>query len=257
MTPMSTVLQISIRLKGKRNAGAEDRQRKISGFDQEVYSKSKILCVGAGGLISQIAPVLCRKGIGGITLFDHDIVEESNLNRQRFYARDIGQNKAIALAANLQAECIFTTEICGYALALEEAFERSLDLSCAAAICGVDNNSARVLASRYFRSKQIPVIFTAVSVDADHGYVFVQDAAGPCFRCLFPDASDRDPLPCPGTPAIADILQVVGGMVVYAVDSLLMNRSRTWNYRRFALASGDFDGAQVVDLRADCPERHG
>jgi hypothetical protein len=60
----STVSQISIRLRGKAVPGAEDRQRKIAGFDQDVFSKSSILCIGAGGLISHIAPTLVRKGTG-------------------------------------------------------------------------------------------------------------------------------------------------------------------------------------------------
>jgi hypothetical protein len=57
----------------------------------------------------------------------------------------------------------------GYALRLEEAIARGIDLVRDVAICGVDNNRARVAASGYFRSKSIPVIFTAVSRDADHG----------------------------------------------------------------------------------------
>ena len=81
----STVSQTSIRLRGKAVAGAEDRQRKLAGFDQEIFSKSSVLCIGAGGLISHIAPTLVRKGIGRITLLDDDVVEASNLNRQRLY----------------------------------------------------------------------------------------------------------------------------------------------------------------------------
>ena len=43
-----------------------------------------------------IAPTLARKGIGRITLLDDDVVEHSNLNRQRFYIEDVGrQNKAV------------------------------------------------------------------------------------------------------------------------------------------------------------------
>ena len=34
-----------------------------------------------------------RKGVGRITLLDHDIVEASNLNRQRFYEQDLCKNK--------------------------------------------------------------------------------------------------------------------------------------------------------------------
>src|SRR5229473_923095 len=180
MRPVFTASKTSISLRGNAIPGAEDRQRRIPGFDQEIFSKSSVLCVGAGGIISQIAPTLARKGIGRITLLDDDIVEASNLNRQRFYIEDVGNNKALSLAENLQPECIAATEIQGLPFRLEEAIARSIDLTCDVAVCGVDNNPARVAASRHFRSMGVPVIFTAVSVNGDHGYVFVQEKAGPC-----------------------------------------------------------------------------
>jgi adenylyltransferase/sulfurtransferase len=248
----SSVSQTSIRLKGTAIPGAEDRQRLIPGFDQGAYSKASVVCVGAGGIISHIAPTLCRKGIGKITLLDRDIVEVSNLNRQRFYTKDIGKNKAVALAENLQQECIAATEIRGYAVQLEDAIERKMSLSCDVAICGVDNNPARVAASRLFRFTGIPIIFAAVSRDGDHGYVFVQEKHGPCIGCLLPDMADDDRYPCLGTPAVADILQAVGAMSVYATDTLLMKRPRAWNYRRINLDDGQLDGATVVPGRDGC-----
>lgn len=241
-----------VKLRGRAIHGASDRQSKIPGFDQQTYSSSSVLCIGAGGIISQIAPTLVRKGIGRITLLDHDIVEASNLNRQRFYINDIGNNKAVALARNLVPECIIETEIEGVPMRLEEAIASDTDLSCVVAICGVDNNPARVAASRYFREKSTPVIFTAVSADADHGYVFVQNTGGPCIGCMFPDMVNDDRYPCPGTPAIADILQAVGSLAVYAIDSLLMKRPRGWNYRRISLSDGSLDGASLVPERLGC-----
>jgi hypothetical protein len=53
-----------IRLRGKAIPGAEDRQGKIAGFDQGGFSKSHVLCIGVGGIVSNIAPMLYRKGIG-------------------------------------------------------------------------------------------------------------------------------------------------------------------------------------------------
>lgn len=197
MRRASTVSQTSIRLRGRTVEGAEDRQRKITGFDQAVFSKSSVLCIGAGGLISHIAPTLVRKGIGRITLLDDDVVEASNLNRQLFYISDIGKNKALALAENLERECIVPTEIRGLGFRLEEAIARDIDLHCDVAICGVDNNPARAAASRQFRIQGIPVIFTGVSRDGDCGYVFVQEKHGPCIGCLYPDMAGDDRYPCP------------------------------------------------------------
>jgi molybdopterin/thiamine biosynthesis adenylyltransferase len=252
MHPAFTVSKTSIRLRGKSVPGADDRQNRIPGFDQEIFSRSRVVCVGAGGIVSQIAPTLARKGIGGITLLDPDFVEPSNLNRQRFYIKDIGQNKALSLAANLLSECIVETELQGIPLRLEEAIAREEDLSCDLAICGVDNSPARVAAARYFRTRKIPLIFAAVSRDGDHGYVFVQEAEGACIGCLFPDMINDDRYPCPGTPAIADILQAVGSLAVYAIDTVLMDRPRAWSYRRISLSDCANDGASIIPARQRC-----
>ena len=252
MHPTFTVSRTPINLRGTAIRGAEDRQRKIAGFDQEILSSSNVVCIGAGGIISQIAPTLVRKGIGKITLLDDDLVEVSNLNRQRFYIYDVGKNKAIALAENLQGECIAKTEITGIPLRFEEAVASGVDIPCDVAICGVDNNPARIAASRHFRAIGIPVIFTAVSRDGDHGYVLVQGKEDPCIGCMFPDMVNDDRYPCPGTPAIADILQAVGALAVYAVDTVLMKRPRSWNYRQLSLSDPSLDGGSMIMQRETC-----
>lgn len=252
MRPEFTVSPRSIELRGHAVVGADDRQHHIVGFDQKIFSTSRVLFVGAGGLTSNIAPAVVRKGIGTVTFFDADVVEASNLNRQQFYEWDIGHNKAIALSENLQPACITATELRGFAFRFEEAVVRNINMACDVAVCAVDNNPARIAVSRHFRALGIPVIVAAVSRDADHGYVFVQGQKGPCIACLFPDMVNDDRYPCPGTPAIADILQAVGALAVYAVDTLLMNRQRSWNYRRISLSGGSVDGASLVPVREEC-----
>jgi sulfur-carrier protein adenylyltransferase/sulfurtransferase len=163
MNPAFTVSRTSIKRKGTPVPGATDRQERIAGFDQQAFSSAHVLCIGAGGLISHIAPTLVRKGIGRITLLDADIVEPSNLNRQRFYPKDIGRNKAAALAENLVPECIGGTGIIGHPCRLEDAIATGVDLSCDVAVCGVDNNPARVAAARHFRTLGIPGRVSAVS----------------------------------------------------------------------------------------------
>ena len=70
-----------------------------------VYSKTKrakIGIAGAGGLGSNIAISLARLGIGNIKIVDYDVVEPSNLNRQQYYIKDIGEFKVNALKRNLE-----------------------------------------------------------------------------------------------------------------------------------------------------------
>jgi hypothetical protein len=116
----------------------------------------------------------------------------------------------------------------------------------------VDNNPARVAAARYFRSRSVAIIFVAVSADADHAYVFLQDRSGPCIGCLFPDMGNDEAYPCPGTPAISDILQLIGAMATYAVDTTLVNRKRDWNYRAIYLSTTKYDCASYIQQRANC-----
>lgn len=56
---------------------------------------SSVLLFGAGGVGGYVAEGLVRAGIGRLTVVDHDIIAESNLNRQIISARhNIGHPKA-------------------------------------------------------------------------------------------------------------------------------------------------------------------
>jgi sulfur carrier protein ThiS adenylyltransferase len=57
---------------------------------------------GAGGLGSNCAMLLVRSGVRAFTLADFDRVEASNLNRQFYFAGDIGQSKVEVLGRNLR-----------------------------------------------------------------------------------------------------------------------------------------------------------
>jgi adenylyltransferase/sulfurtransferase len=227
------------------------RQEKLSQFSQKALRDALVCLIGAGGLGGEIGEALVRKGVGELVILDDDVAEVSNLNRQRLYEADLGKNKALCLARNLVNEGFCGTVIRGYALRLEEAIEQGIALSGSVAIVGIDNTPGRVAASRYFRSLAMPVIFTSVSETANNGYVFVQEPGGACFGCLFKDAIDDNTYPC-ATPAVKDILKVVAGITVYAVDTLLMQRPRSWNYKDVFL-DGSIPGRDwLVARREDC-----
>ena len=64
--------------------------------------KTKIVGIaGAGGLGSNCAVALARMGIGELVIADFDTVEESNLNRQYYFAAQIGMKKVDALKENI------------------------------------------------------------------------------------------------------------------------------------------------------------
>jgi sulfur carrier protein ThiS adenylyltransferase len=72
--------------------------------------KLKAACIGiagAGGLGSVVAENLARAGIGKLIIADFDVIEPSNLNRQRYFLRQLGLPKTEALADNLGQCCPF------------------------------------------------------------------------------------------------------------------------------------------------------
>lgn len=238
---------------GREEPLVHDRFARIPGADLAALRQARIVMVGCGGLGSECSHGLVRKGGGEIHLLDYDSVELSNLARQRFYPEDVGKNKALCLARNLVSEATAATMIVGRAMAFQEALKAGISMRCTAAIVGVDNNLTRVHAARYFWPRHIPAIFTAVDHSASRGYVFVQESrpGTPCFLCLFPDAQeDTATNACAG--ASIDILKVVAGIVLYAVDSLIMARPRSWNYMQVHLDTGDATHYHVAQ-RSDCP----
>lgn len=71
----------------------EDLQKKIS--------SAKVAVCGLGGLGSNIAIALARAGVGQLHIIDFDRVDISNLNRQQYFAEQVGLYKTEALSENL------------------------------------------------------------------------------------------------------------------------------------------------------------
>ncbi|MBP3355711.1 MAG: tRNA threonylcarbamoyladenosine dehydratase [Rikenellaceae bacterium] len=69
----------------------------------ETIRHAHVLVVGLGGVGAYAAEMICRSGVGRMTIADADCVAESNLNRQLVALRStVGQSKARVLAARLR-----------------------------------------------------------------------------------------------------------------------------------------------------------
>ena len=227
-------------------------QDKVSGFLSERYQTSKVLMIGAGGIGSLVGLALTRKGLGFLDIFDDDDVELKNLTRQFFMKKDIGKNKAIQLVKMLVKQGLFKTTLQGFPYRFQEALEMKIDMSgYDLVICGVDNNPTRVSVARYCLEKKIPLILCAVSRDASTMYCAIQEPGKVCFGCIFPNSINDDSYPC-NLPGIIDINQVVAGFCVYAVDTVLMNRHREWNFKFASLDGSIPDSSKIIEKNPEC-----
>lgn len=69
---------------------------------QEKFARGRVVICGLGGLGSRVAELLTQAGVGYLRLVDFDRLEPTNLNRQFYFADQLGRYKADALAENLK-----------------------------------------------------------------------------------------------------------------------------------------------------------
>lgn len=180
---------------------------------QRRLAASHAAIVGLGALGSAIAELLARAGVGTLTLIDRDVVEPTNLQRQCLYAeRDLEMPKAEAGArrlAEINSNLRLIPLVRDFSAGNAEA---SLSLAGAAEarpgvlLDGADNFDARYLLNDLAVKHAVPYVYGGV-VGTRGMRMPVLPPAGPCLRCVFPDA------PAPGTQPTCDTAGVLGPAV--------------------------------------------
>ena len=180
----------------------------IGAAGQEKIKAARVLIVGAGGLGSPAALYLAAAGCGTLGLLDCDPLDLSNLQRQILYDTSaVGQPKALAGSerlAGLNPEIRIVPHVlelvAGNARALVAGYDVVLD--------GSDR-----LATRYLVNDACVLEARALIAAAIHrfeGQLFTYvPGAGPCYRCLFPQARDGAVANC----AQAGVLGVLPGVL--------------------------------------------
>ena len=74
----------------------------LSDAQKAILERAKVGVAGLGGLGSNVLCHLLRAGVRRFVAADFDVVSASNLNRQFFFADQIGKKKTQALAENLR-----------------------------------------------------------------------------------------------------------------------------------------------------------
>lgn len=228
-----------------------DRQERVIGFDQSIMNSLRVVQIGAGGLGGEITQGLVRKGVGLLKIFDSDTVELSNLSRQFFYEGDLYKNKAVCLAKNLVKEGVKRTQILAYPFMIQKAIEEKVDVNCDIAICAPDNDDARIFTAKYFNNKA-PVIFTGLDQNVNTGYIFIQEPSRACIGCALPHTVSNKREPCPNTPAVIDLVKIIAGLTLFAIDSTVMKRKRNWNYRQIFMGGFVPEVVKKIDRKENC-----
>ena len=142
-----------------RNLGA------ISPIQQNKFLTKSIAIVGIGGQGGYLAEYLARLGVGELVLFDPDVYDETNLNRQTFATMEtLGLNKAKAAEKAIQKinpDIKVVSYDCAFGVDCIAAVEHC-DFIFACADVGVNAKDNRQ-AFRMAIEKNIPVMDVAVT----------------------------------------------------------------------------------------------
>ena len=200
-------------------------------------SASKILLIGAGGLSSSIISILVSSGVGELIVWEPDVLELSNLQRQFIYkSADVSKKKVLlaqGFAYELNPDVKFTSvpkKLC------EETFEEFLKCVAEvdAVIDGTDSFSSRVLANKACVDLKKPFFTGSCIGFGGQVYSFfpsLQDftqqtslqAPLPCYSCLFGENYNefQEEQTCGNAGIFPPIPSVVGSLMAQNVLSFI------------------------------------
>jgi sulfur-carrier protein adenylyltransferase/sulfurtransferase len=182
--------------------------REIGAAGQEKLKAARVLIVGAGGLGSPAALYLAAAGCGTLGLVDFDRVDVSNLQRQvLFDTAGLEQPKAEAGRARL-VSLNPEIRVIAHALELKAANVRAVLADYDLVIDGSDRLSTRYLVNDACVLLERSLISAAIHRFEGQLMTYVP-GRGPCYRCLFPQASDGVVANC----AEAGVLGVLPGVL--------------------------------------------
>ncbi|WP_299848771.1 HesA/MoeB/ThiF family protein [uncultured Roseovarius sp.] len=174
---------------------------------QSRLNEAHILVVGAGGLGCAVLSYLASAGVGQITLFDPDIVEETNLHRQVLYRMaDLGRPKAIAARTHLLAtnpDLVLHAHVQSIDPANAPDVIRSADL----VIDAADSFAASYTLSDICLREAKPLI--SASVVGQAGYVGGYCGSAPSLRAVFPDLPPSE-ISCASNGVMGPVVGLIG-----------------------------------------------
>ena len=193
------------------------RQVIIPNFDengQERLLNTKCLIVGAGGLGCPVGLYASAAGFGYIEIWDDDIIEITNLNRQIAHkTNNIGLNKA----ENLAKECIKINP--NITVTSESSnFDISKDINIFDIIFDCSDNQETKYALNYLSHKHRKILISGSAVQMEGQLSVLKSGLNntlPCYECIFPKTTEKAPITnCREAGIIGSITAFIASMQV-------------------------------------------
>ncbi|WP_029151625.1 HesA/MoeB/ThiF family protein [Methylovulum miyakonense] len=200
---------------------------KIEVDGQQKLLAAKVLIVGAGGLGSPASIYLAAAGIGNITIYDDDVVDLSNLQRQiAHHTPDIGMDKAISSQQTLNK---LNPDVNVNAVKQRLAGEQ-LDVEVEKADVVVDcsdNFATRFAINTACVRHKTPLVSGAAIRFEGQVSVFTPGRDNsPCYNCLY-QSDGEELVNCATNGVVAPITGIVGSIQALEAMKLILGIGET------------------------------
>lgn len=214
---------------------------------------ASVLVVGAGGLGCPVLQYLAAAGVGRLVVVDHDVVEESNLQRQPLYTMaDIGSPKVIAARAALlrlnpgiRVDALTQRLTPGNASVLVAATDIVVDAA--------DSLATTYVLSDTCLQHHVPLI--SASAVGLAGYVGGFCGGAPSYRAVFPEMPVRA-ASCSSAGILGSLVGTIGSLQAQFVLQWLLGiapsplgRLLSFDASRLAFGGFAFDDASEPEDR--------
>jgi sulfur-carrier protein adenylyltransferase/sulfurtransferase len=174
--------------------------------------KSKVLCLGAGGLGSPSGLYLAAAGVGTIGFVDDDVVDASNLQRQILHSTErVGMPKVESARLAIAG---LNPDVKVIAHQTRLSSENVLDIikDYDLIVDGADNFPTRYLLNDAALKLDKPVIHASIYRFEGQVTSFIPHE-GPCYRCLYPSPPPADMAPsCQEAGVLGVLCGVIGSL---------------------------------------------
>lgn len=189
--------------------------------------KSKILCLGAGGLGSPSGLYLAAAGVGTLGFVDDDVVDASNLQRQILHSTDrIGMPKVeSAKEAIAKLNPDVKVRMHQTRLSSENVMEIIGDYDII--VDGADNFPTRYLLNDAALKLGKPVVHASIYRFEGQVTSFIP-GVGPCYRCLYPSPPPPDMAPsCQEAGVLGVLCGVIGPLQATEAVKIVLGIGKT------------------------------
>ena len=166
------------------------RNREIISVQEQLrLAESQVAVVGAGGLGGQVILLLARVGIGHLLVVDHDIFDETNLNRQVLCSKEsLGRPKS-EVAVDVVGSINPGVEVTPYQVSLDSSNALEILAGSDVVVDGLDNVPGRFVLERTTKKLGIPLVHGAVA--GFEGWIMTIFPDDPGLKCLYGSEEGR------------------------------------------------------------------